>query len=315
MNPISLGNGHLDTILPFLIRPKKKQNYQRERIETPDGDFLDLDWVKNGNRKLVILSHGLESSSRAQYIQGMADHFKTNGFDVLAWNCRGCSGEVNKTLKYYHSGASYDLESVVDHAISFEKWDEIYLIGFSLGGNLTLKYAGEKGPDLHERVKGVCVFSTPCCLESSSNKLKSGFNKVYTQEFLRTLKQKVYAKRDLLESEGFDTSAVEKLKCLPDFDDFFTAPLHGFMDAKDYYQQCSSKYFIEDIRRPTIIINAKNDPFLSLECYPHLEASRNDFVNLEIPKYGGHVGFYIPSLKNILWSEARALKFINSIDV
>jgi predicted alpha/beta-fold hydrolase len=313
-SPISLGNGHADTILPFILRPVKKQNYQRERISTADDDFLDLDWVVNNNKNLVILSHGLESSSNAQYIQGMAEHFKTNGFDVLAWNCRGCSGEINNTIKYYHSGASYDLETVVEHALGHKgNWENIFLIGFSLGGNLTLKYAGEKGSELNSRVRGVCVFSTPCCLKTSSFKLRKGFNKIYTQEFLKTLKQKVYAKEDLLKANGFDTSVVKKLKCLPDFDDFFTAPLHGFKDANDYYNQCSSKDFIAHIRVQTLIVSAKNDPFLSEECFPYIEVKKNDLVNMEVTRFGGHVGFYVPSLKNILWSEDRALSFATEL--
>ncbi|MFT6632489.1 MAG: putative alpha/beta-fold hydrolase [Bacteriovoracaceae bacterium] len=311
--PMNLGNGHSDTILPFLFRPIKKQNYERERIYTDDNDFLDLDWIKNNQRSLVILSHGLESSSRAQYIQGMADYFKKNGYDVLAWNCRGCSGEVNKTLKYYHSGASYDLETVVNHAIAQNLWENIFLIGFSLGGNLTLKYAGENAEKISPKIKGVCVFSTPCCLKTSSYKLKSGFNKIYTNEFLKTLKQKVYAKEKQLNENGFDTSVVRKLHSLPDFDEYFTAPLHGFKDANDYYEKCSSKDFISGIRVSTLIVNAQNDPFLSPECFPYKVVSENQFVSMEVPKSGGHVGFYTPSFKNILWSEKRAFSFFENL--
>lgn len=311
--PMSLGNGHTDTILPFLLRPIKRQNYKRERIYTDDDDFLDLDWVKNKKKNLVILSHGLESSSRAQYIQGMADHFKNNGYDILAWNYRGCSGELNKTIKYYHSGATYDLEAVVNHAIAQNVWDNIFLIGFSLGGNLTLKYAGEKADKMNPKIKGICVFSTPCCLKTSSYKLKSGFNKIYTNEFLKTLKEKVYAKEKQLIENGFDTSAVKKLNSLPDFDELFTAPLHGFKDANDYYEQSSSKDFISSISVSTLIINAQNDPFLSPECYPYKEVSENSFLSMEVPKNGGHVGFYTPSFKNILWSEKRAYKFFMDI--
>lgn len=308
--PSNLGNGHIETLLPYLFRPIKKQAYQRERIDTPDGDFLDLDWVKSGCSKLLIISHGLESSSKAQYVQGMADYFRQNGFDVLAWNYRGCSGEINKTARYYHSGASEDLAVVVDHASSSDRYESISLIGFSLGGNLTLKYAGEQKGGLNKKIKSICVFSTPCYLKTSSHQLAKGFNRIYTQSFVKTLKQKVYAKRELLIKQGFDLSQVENIKTLARFDDLFTGPLHGFKDSTDYYEKCSSRYFIKKITVPALIVNAENDPFLSKECYPYEEVAENSLVTLEVPRHGGHVGFYQFGLKNVMWSELRALQFV-----
>ena len=310
--PSNLGNGHLETLIPYLFRPTKKQFYERERIDTPDNDFLDLDWVKGGHKSLVIISHGLESSSHAKYVQGTADHLRQNGFDILAWNYRGCSGELNRTIKYYHSGASYDLATVVEHVLESTNYEAVYLVGFSLGGNLTLKYLGEESTQLSKKIKAGCVFSTPCYLKTASHELASGFNKVYTQNFVSTLRQKVYDKEEMLKESGFDTSVVKKLKDLPAFDDFFTAPLHGFKDADDYYEQCSSKYFLKDIKVPTLIVNAANDPFLSKECYPYEEVEENPFLDLEIPEHGGHVGFYQRSLGNVMWSEARILSFLKS---
>lgn len=310
--PSNLGNGHLETLIPYLFRPIKKQFYERERIDTPDGDFLDLDWVNNGHKNLVIISHGLESSSHAKYVQGTADHLRQNGFDILAWNYRGCSGEMNRTIKYYHSGASYDLATVVEHVLDSTKYDAIYLVGFSLGGNLTLKFVGEEAKALNRKIKAACVFSTPCYLKTASHELATGFNKIYTHNFVNTLRQKVYDKEDLLKDHGFDTSVVKKLKDLPAFDDFFTAPLHGFKDADDYYEQCSSKYFLKDINIPTLIVNAANDPFLSKECYPYEEVEQNPYLALEVPEHGGHVGFYQRSRGNVMWSEARILRFLQS---
>lgn len=308
--PSNLGNGHLETIIPYLFRPIKKQVYKRERIDTPDHDFLDLDWVKNGHKRLVIVSHGLESSSRAKYVQGIADLLKQNKFDVLAWNYRGCSGELNRTIKYYHSGASYDLATVVEHVLETTAYESICLVGFSLGGNLTLKYVGEESGQISHKIKAVCAFSTPCYLKTASHELATGFNKIYTQNFVSTLRQKVYDKEDMLSEHGFDTSVVNKLKDLPSFDNFFTAPLHGFKDADDYYEQCSSKYFLNDIQVPTLIVNAANDPFLSKECYPYEEADNNPFIDLEVPEHGGHVGFYQRSKGNVMWSEERILRFL-----
>lgn len=325
--PSNLGNGHIETLLPYLFRPIKQQNYVRERIDTPDGDFLDLDWVKHGDvngpdsseqnvdghdkKKLLIVSHGLESSSKAQYVQGIAEHFQSNDYDVLAWNYRGCSGEINRTSRYYHSGASDDLAVVVDHVISSGVYESIALVGFSLGGNLTLKYAGERAGELDDRIKAICAFSTPCYLKTASHQLATGFNRIYTQTFVKTLRQKVIDKRDLLISQGFDLSRLDQLKTLPDFDDQFTGPLHGFKDSDDYYEQCSSRYFLHDITVPTLIVNAANDPFLSKECYPYDEVDKNKWVSLEVPRFGGHVGFYQYGRGNVMWSEARALRFVN----
>lgn len=308
--PTNLGNGHIETIIPYLFRPIKKQPYERERIDTPDNDFLDLDWLKGGNNELVIVSHGLESSSHAKYVQGIAGHLKKHDFDILAWNYRGCSGELNRTIKYYHSGASYDLATVVEHVLKTTNYEKIFLVGFSLGGNLTLKYAGEESGSLSKKITAVCAFSTPCYLKTASHELAMGFNKIYTQNFVSTLRQKVYDKEEMLQANGFDTSVVKKLKDLASFDDFYTAPLHGFKDADDYYEQCSSKYFLKDIRVPTLIVNAANDPFLSKECYPYEEAENSPFIDLEVPEHGGHVGFYQRSKGNVMWSEERILNFL-----
>ena len=312
--PSNLINGHVETLLPYLFRPVVKQPYQRERIPTPDNDFLDLDWLKAGHKKLLIVSHGLESCSQAQYVQGIANLFKNNEYDVLAWNYRGCSGEINLTSKYYHSGATYDLETVIDHVQQTMDYQSIYLVGFSLGGNLTLKYAGEQSTSISPLIKGVCAFSTPCDLRSSSHQLASGFNKLYTGNFVKSLKKKVLAKSELLKSEGFDVEAILKLKSLPDFDDVFTAPLHGFKDADDYYRQSSSIAFLKPIAVPTLLVNALNDPFLSPECYPYELIKDCVNVTFEAPKHGGHVGFYQRHKRNVMWSESRALEFLNSIN-
>ncbi len=311
--PSNLGNGHIETLIPYLFRPTKTQPYERERIDTPDNDFLDLDWVKQGNKRLVIVSHGLESSSHAKYVQGIADHLKQHQFDILAWNYRGCSGELNRTIKYYHSGASYDLSTVIEHVLATSHYESVYLVGFSLGGNLTLKYVGEESRQLSTKIKAVCAFSTPCYLKTASHELAAGFNKIYTQNFVNTLRQKVYDKEGMLQAQGFDTSVVKRLKDLPSFDNFFTAPLHGFKDADDYYEQCSSKYFLKDIQVPTLIVNAANDPFLSKECYPYEEAEQNPYLSLEVPEHGGHVGFYQRARGNVMWSEARILAFLLSV--
>lgn len=304
-----LFNGHLQTIIPALFRPNISLPFERERINTPDGDFLDLDWLRNNHSKLIILSHGLEGDSQRPYMKGMAKHFFQNGFDVLCWNFRGCSGSMNKRPVFYHSGATHDLQTVISHAAA--GYDQVNLIGFSLGGNLTLKYLGELSDPLP--IHRAVAISVPLHLESSCHKISTGENIIYSNRFLKTLKQKVRQKAKLF-PEQLNEAALASVKTLQDFDDVFTGPLHGFTGAKDYYEQCSSIHFLSKIKTPTLVINALNDPFLSDHCFPKALASQLDNVFMEFPDTGGHVGFRPLKRNQIYWSEKRALEFITMDD-
>lgn len=304
--PRFLFSPHLETIYPSLIRRVKLQGYTRERIETPDNDFLDLDWLQRGSDKLVILSHGLEGSSDRPYIKGMAKAFFSNGIDVLAWNYRGCSGEMNRQLRFYHSGATDDFNTVIDHAIDIKKYKTIFLVGFSLGGNMTLKFLGEKLP--RPEIKKAVAISVPLDLQTSCEKISTPGNWIYSRRFLKSLKAKVTQKAKLM--KGLDISGLEKIKTLSQFDDRFTAPLHGFKNAVHYYQQCSALGFLDGIRIPTLIINTLNDPFLSKECFPVDLVKDHPTLLLEILPRGGHVGFTQLNKNGLYWSEQRAFEFI-----
>jgi len=260
--PWFLFNPHLETIYPSLFRKVELGEYQRERINTPDKDFLDLDWLTQRKENIVIISHGLEGNSQRAYMKGMAKAFYDNDFDVLTWNYRGCSEEMNRTLRFYHSGATDDLALVVDHVIS-KGYENVFLVGFSLGGNLTLKYAGERSLDA--RIKGVATFSVPMNLHTSCIQISKPSNWIYSQRFIRSLKKKVKGKAKLIPE--LDVAGLDSIDNLLDFDDQYTAPLHGFKNAIDYYQRCGAIRFIENIKVPTLIVNAKNDPFLSKECF------------------------------------------------
>lgn len=306
--PRFLFNGHLQTIIPALFRKPIHLPYQRERIYTPDDDFLDLDWLRQGAGKLVIISHGLEGNSLRPYMLGMAKGFYTHNYDVLSWNYRGCSGEINRRPIFYHSGATYDLDTVVGHAA--RAYDEVNLVGFSLGGNITLKYLGEQGK-LHPRIKKSVAISVPLHLESSCIKLSSGENIIYSRRFLGTLKEKV-AQKALQFPHAINTRLLKKVKTLYDFDNCYTGPLHGFENAGDYYEKCSSINFLKHIKTPTLILNAQNDPLLSTKCFPESIGKQLSHVYMEFPKYGGHVGFSPRSRKESYWSEKRAFEFIDS---
>lgn len=305
--PPLLPNGHLQTIYPALFRHITVP-YQRERMVTPDDDFLDLDWLTQFATKLVILSHGLEGNSTRAYMTGMANHFFRNGYDVLAWNYRGCSEEMNHQLRFYHSGATDDLDCVVRHAVAKGKYIAINLIGFSLGGNITLKYLGEQKDQLIPELKKAVVFSVPLHLHSSCLQISSHW--IYAQRFLKSLKKKIIDKSKKIKT--LDVTGMAEVKTLIHFDDRYTAPLHGFDNAFDYYQRCSSLYFIDHVQLPTLIVNALNDPFLSEDCYPLQQVKHHRYVQLETPDEGGHCGFASFNRNGVYWSEVRALEFIRA---
>ena len=303
IRPFFLFSGHLETIYPAIFRSVEIA-YARERIFTSDNDFLDLDWVRKKSKKLAILSHGLEGNSSRAYMKGMARALSEHGFDVLAWNFRGCSDEMNHQLRFYHSGATDDLDAVVGHAVQ-KGYSEIFMVGFSLGGNLTLKYLGEKKPC--PEIKQAIVFSTPLDLYTSCLKISKPSNRIYAHRFLTSLKQKILSKSSLM--SGLELNGLDKINSILDFDDRYTAPLHGFQGAMDYYKRCSSIHFIESLSIPVLIVNAQNDPFLSELCYPVAECKSHRFAKFENPRYGGHVGFTQFNKNGLYWSEERALSF------
>ncbi|EMR02476.1 YheT family hydrolase [Cesiribacter andamanensis] len=307
--PWYLPNGHFQTIVPSLFRRVPHLPYQRERIATPDGDFLDLDWIRPqaASDTLLIISHGLEGDSRRAYVKGMARAFVQRGLHALAWNYRGCSGEINKLPHFYHSGATQDLEQVVQHVLQQGVYNRIILSGFSLGGNLTLKYLGERGEQVPNEIWKAVVFSVPLDLASSSSQLGRRQNRVYEKRFLRNLRRKLEGKARL-QPGSLDLAHLPQIRTLWEFDDRYTAPLHGFKDAADYYAQCSAIKFVEQIRIPTLIVNAQNDPFLSPECYPQEMLKDHPYVRFEAPAQGGHVGFSQGGGR--YYSEARALQFV-----
>lgn len=313
ISPYWLPNGHMQSIYPALFRKVTGVTYHRERILTPDEDFLDLDWSyakQTKSKRLVILSHGLEGDSTRQYILGMVRLLNAHGFDCLAWNFRGCGGEMNKTARFYHSGATEDLELIVQQALERD-YDQIDLIGFSLGGNLTLKFLGELGVTLDKRIRKALVFSVPMDLHACSLSIIQPENKVYMHRFLKSLKPKVNAKAVHF-PDRINIADQKLVRTLYDFDDVFTAPLHGFDNADHYYAECSSKFFIKDIAIPTMIINAKNDPIVPYQSLPLDELKAHKLVTLEATLDGGHCGFRPAKLVNgVYWSEARALEFLS----
>ncbi|MDX5339124.1 MAG: alpha/beta fold hydrolase [Cyclobacteriaceae bacterium] len=306
--PTYLFNGHLETIVPSLFRKIEGVHYSRERISTPDEDFLLLDWAKVGSDQLLIVSHGLEGDSHRHYAKGLAKLFNQNGIDVLAWNNRTCGGEMNLQPILYHHGASYDLDHVVNHAIAQGVYQEIYLSGISMGGAQTLKYLGEKGTDLPTVISKAAVYSVPCNLPSSAATLKLPGNGFYRKRFLGKLKAKMEAK-SLQFPDLIDLDLLRRVQDFDQFDTHFTAKIHGFRDAADFYASVSPDNWMKEIQIPTLILNAQNDPLLGPECYPFDLASSKPEIFLETPKRGGHTGFIVKGAE-FTWAETRLFQFL-----
>lgn len=309
--PLFFRNGHLATIYSGIIRSVNGVVQKRERLILSDGDFLDLDWSEatQPTQKLVILLHGLEGDGQRPYITGSAKILNENGYDACAVNYRGCSGETNRLYRSYHSGATEDLIEVIDHILNTRSYSEIYLKGFSLGGNLLLKYLGEGNP-VPKEMKGAVAVSVPCSLHNSCTQLLSPKNVLYAKRFKRNLLDKLRQKQQLF-PERITNADIRMIKTLKDFDDIYTSRAHQFKDALDYYEQCSSLQFLPNIAVPSLIINAKDDSFLGPECYPFKEVENNTNLYLETPTYGGHVGFW--GKNNITYTEKRALDFFDPL--
>jgi predicted alpha/beta-fold hydrolase len=271
---------------------------------------LEVDYYGYGNPKLVVISHGLEGNSERPYIIGMVNALIEGGYDVMAWNFRGCGSSANKSLKMYHSGATEDLDVVVQHALT-KNYKALNLVGFSLGGNLTLKYLGELGAKGVKSIAKAVVFSVPLDLRACASQIKRSENIIYSTRFLISLKKKIKAKAKQFPGQ-ISLEKLSSVNSVYDFDEHYTAPIHGFDGAEDYYQKCSSIYFIKSIQTPTLVVNALNDPFLADRCFDPIPFEEHPNVNLELPKDGGHCGFPIYGNNGRFWSEERALLFLQS---
>lgn len=307
--PVLFRNGHIATIYAGLFRKVNGLSQERERMELQDGDFMDLDWsyAEKPTHKVAILLHGLEGHGQRPYITGSAKLLNQAGIDACAVNFRGCSGETNRLYRSYHSGATEDLDAVVQHILETREYSEILIKGISLGGNMTLKYLGE-GRVIPREVKAAIGVSVPCELHDSLIQLLKPKNWAYAHRFRNHLVGKLRAKQKLY-PELITDEQIQKIRNLKDFDDLYTSKAHGFDDALDYYRKCSSKQFLKGIRVPTLIINSLDDSFLGAPCYPEQEARANPNLYLRMPRYGGHVGFMEHG--NVSYSEKVSLSFIS----
>ena len=298
-------NPHVHTIWASKVRSVPAPGWTRQRINTPDGDFLDVDLLQAGHPTAVVLLHGLEGSTDRTYMRGMARAVADTGRDVVAVNFRSCSGTPNLLPRSYHSGATEDLRVVLD--VLCAGYERIEGIGFSLGGNLLLKYLGEEGQA--SRIQAAVAVSVPCDLATSADELAKPGNRLYMWNFMRSLREKMLQKAEQFPGQ-IDTEGLADMRTFHEFDNRYTAPLHGFRDAADYWASCSSRFFLPDITIPTLLLTAADDPFLSPECYPVDICQSSRHVTLEMPSRGGHVGFLDGAGTYV---ERRAPAFLDSV--
>lgn len=313
-----LKNAHLQTIYPALFRKTiiLKDSW-RERLITPDNDFIDLDWCGNAKQPLVVLLHGLTGSSESGYIKGLQKKLLEQGYRSVVLNFRGCSGESNNLARCYHSGDTEDIDFLYHTLRQREPDMDIAVVGFSLGGNVLLKWLGEQGNNL--TLFAAIAVSVPLVLSACATKLDSGFSRFYRGNLIRELKEYIHNKADHLLKIG-QAQEAKKIHQLGDlsaiqsfwqYDDQVVAKLHGFDSAEDYYKQSSSRFFLKTIAIPTLLIQSEDDPFMTHEVIPYKNELSQKII-LEITQGGGHVGFVagmVPFCPHF-WLERRIPEFL-----
>jgi predicted alpha/beta-fold hydrolase len=315
-----LNNAHLQTLYPALIRKTSPlSGVRRERLTTPDNDFIDIDWYgEESHQPLVILMHGLTGSSQSQYVKGLQRTLVLQGYRTVALNFRGCSGEFNHSARCYHSGETEDIQFLYQVLRMREPETAFAVVGFSLGGNVLLKWLGEQSCNLS--LFAAIAVSVPLELSICATKLDSGFSKIYRENLISELKDFIKAKQGYLEKLGRNLEAnkiaqlgdLSGVKSFWQYDEQVIARLHGFKDVKDYYHRSSSRQFLKSIDINTLVIQSIDDPFMTKYVLPSV-SELSSSVNLEVTQGGGHVGFITGCIpfKPVFWIERRVPEFLN----
>lgn len=309
-----LPGAHAQTVFASVARPLPRPRGTRERWELPDGDFLDVDRFAGASpdAAVLVVCHGLEGSSRAPYVRGLVARAQSRGLAALAMNFRGCSGTPNRLPRFYHSGETGDLDLVVSRLAAERPGRLVLLSGFSLGGNVVVKYLGERGEALPAEVRGAAVVSVPFDLARCAAAIDGpGFwHRVYRERFLRRLRAKALEKARRY-PDRFDVAAVRAAGSFSAFDGAVTAPLHGFASAQDYWARSSAGRFVAGVRRRLLAMAALDDPMVPGDTLPVAAARANPAVELVVTAGGGHVGFVAgPPVRPTYWAEERAVAFL-----
>ena len=305
-----LSNPHLQTLYPTFFRKPVDIKLTEERLTTPDNDFLDIAYPKDNGGDLVLVFHGLEGSLQSHYIKGMLKALHNAGLYPIFMHFRGCSGEANKATRRYYSAETSDPTFLLETFINRYPGREVYTVGFSLGGNMILKWLNNMGKN--SPIKKAVAISVPFDLSNCDKRLQKGLSRIYLKHLLNKLHEGIKLKHDAgLFPADYDKAINSKT--FWEFDEFATAPLHGCEGADDYYAKCSSKFYMKNIETPTLIIQAKDDPFLTSEALP-TDGELSSSISLELTNKGGHVGFIAGSnpFEPEYWTEQRTVNFFNS---
>ena len=304
--PLAFRQTDINTVYAGTLRKPPKVDWTRERLELSDGDFVDLDWAHvPDSRRVAVLTHGLEGHARRPYMAGMARAYTRAGFTVCAMNFRGCSGEPNRHLRSYHIGETGDLRQTVAHALATTGADEVVLTGYSLGGNVILKYLCEPELGLPDAVLGGSVFSVPLWVADCNGVLNAARNWAYRWAFITSLNRKAEEKAKLFPEAG----AFRKATRFEEYDEWYTAPWNGFDNAEDYWTRNSSGPLLERLARPALVVNALDDSFLAPSCYPRDLAADHPLLYLETPDFGGHCGWVERNRNGDFYADRRAVAF------
>jgi predicted alpha/beta-fold hydrolase len=312
--PWWLPGGNLQTLYARTLARRYQVQYRRERWDTPDGDFIDLDWIEpaGDNAKLLVLFHGLEGCSRSHYALSLMAVARQSGWCGVVPHFRGCSGEMNRLPRAYHSGDSAEIDWILRRLKASNPRSDISAVGISLGGNMLLKWLGENGGQAGAIVERAAAVSAPVDLNAAARVLDIGHRRaIYTRSFIESLKPKIVAK--IAEHKlQIDPAAVLACATFREIDDLYTAPIHGFNDAIDYWTRASSKPWLQQIQIPTLLVNALNDPFLPVSALP-ADKDVSASVTREFPDSGGHVGFVSGGFPGQLgWLPHRIIQFFSS---
>ena len=311
-NPL-FRNTHFNTIYASLLRFIPPIRFSRERIVVDEVDFLDLDWSRVGSKKLILVLAGLEGKSRSRYSKAAIKHFNRQKWDAVCMNYRGCSGQENKLLNGYHMGGSADVKSTIQHILAKYDYEEIVLLGYSLGGNLALKYLGEEGQATPLEISACVSFSVPLDIKKSNERLSRWYNWHYLKWFMFPLNRKANKKKKQFPGKIESYKGFFMSGSFLYFDTHFTAPANGFSTVEEYWNKSTSKPILKNISIPTLIIASEDDTFISENCYPYHQADENKQITLEISSHGGHCGFIRKFFEKVWWMEERAFEFTQLI--
>jgi len=306
-----LPGAHAQTVWASLFAPRPVVLWRRVRWDTPDGDFVDVDFTgPDAGAPLLAIFHGLEGSSDSHYARHLAARALAGGWRAAVPHFRGCSGPPNRLPRAYHSGDTRELDWVLDRFAAEVAGQPLHAAGVSLGGNVLLRWLGEREEDATRRLASALAICAPVDLHAAGTSLEQGLTRVYARNFLRTLRAKALAKAERFPGL-FDTARIRAARTLRDFDDAYTAPAHGYRDVNDYWTRASSRPVLERIRLPTLLLHARDDPFLPARVLP-APGELPSWVELEQTAHGGHVGFVERGPRGATsWLARRAADFLD----